>query len=756
MLIPKTDHVLGDPVGRYRLLGELARGGMGIVYVAAAQGPAGFSKLVALKELRPDLVEDGEFLTMFMEEARVAARLNHPNIVQTNDVDAYDGRHFIAMEYLEGRSFYHVLKRFAGRGGFPMRMALSVLRDALAALDYAHEVTGFDGQPLGFVHRDISPHNIFVTFEGHTKVIDFGIAKARDSSLETKTGVLKGRANYMAPEQLLRRADRRSDIFSVGAVLFEILSGRRLWQGMGEIEILAGLTRGEVPSLQTVRPEAAPELIAICERALATNPDQRYATAAEMRDAIDHYLWTSGGAPRHREISDMLLQEFDGERQSRRELLEAALLRLQTGDTGQLATLDPDPRDASLDSRYGGRSYSNGSHSGHSSARRVPGSGNSGVYNTNGGARHSGVYNTDGGARHSGVYNTNGGARHSGVYNTDGGARHSGVYNTDGGARHSGVYNTNGGRPSGVYNHGGQGADNGGLYHGGGGHSGLFANGGYHPGAADDNGRPAPLAPYLEGDGLLALEPLQPMLEPLRVPSGSWWSLLSPRRAWPVLGALAIIVAGAVAVMAIRQPAPLAIGAGGGVALPQAIQSRPVPAPPIRPAVAAPTELPSPHTEEMITLSVGVAPSNAQIYIDGELMPSNPFIGRFVKTGEIHRLRALAPGYRPKERIVSFADNVMVAISLNSVPAPAAPAPAARRLPVRPPLRRPEPVRPTSATSSPGRSPGSSPAALVSPALATEQPSQRNDRNKEIAPRGEWEPPRKRAIDTSNPYDQER
>src|SRR6266542_5048710 len=258
MLIPKTDHVLGDTVGRYRLLGELARGGMGIVYVAAAQGPAGFSKLVALKELRPDLVEDGEFLTMFMEEARMAARLNHPNIVQTNDVDACNGRHFIAMEYLEGRSFYHVLKRFGARGGFPQRMALSVLRDALAALDYAHELAGFDGQPLGFVHRDISPHNIFLTYEGHTKVIDFGIAKARDSSLETKTGVLKGRANYMAPEQLTRRADRRSDIFSIGAILYEILSGRRLWQGMNEVEIRGALARSDLPSLAAVRPETAP------------------------------------------------------------------------------------------------------------------------------------------------------------------------------------------------------------------------------------------------------------------------------------------------------------------------------------------------------------------------------------------------------------------------------------------------------------------------------------------------------------------
>ncbi|HEX6836079.1 MAG TPA: serine/threonine-protein kinase, partial [Polyangia bacterium] len=375
MLMPHTDHALGDVIGRYRLLGEMARGGMGIVYVAAAQGPAGFSKLVALKELRPDLVEDEEFLTMFLEEARMAARLNHPNIVQTNDVDESQGRHFIAMEYLDGRSMYHVIKRFAARGGFPQRMALSVLRDVLSALDYAHELTGFDGKPLGFVHRDVSPHNIFLTFEGHTKVIDFGIAKARDSSLETKTGVLKGRANYMAPEQLTRRADRRSDIFSVGAVLFEVLSGRRLWQGMGEIEILAALTRGEIPSLHAVRPDTPATLVEICSKALSARPDDRYTTAAEMRDALDQHLWANGGAPRHRDIADALAQEFDAERQRVRGIIEAALYRLQAGESGRLEAIDVrDPRDALHDSRRGsGRSHSHvGSFSGERSLHSAP------------------------------------------------------------------------------------------------------------------------------------------------------------------------------------------------------------------------------------------------------------------------------------------------------------------------------------------------------------------------------------------------
>src|SRR4051794_714881 len=292
---------LGDSIGRYRLIAELARGGMGIVYVAASQGPGGFSKLVAIKELKPDLAQDSDFLTMFLDEARMAARLNHPNIVQTNDVDQHDGRHFIAMEYLEGRSLYFAQKRFAPKGGLPQRVVLTVLRDVLAALDYAHELTSADGKLLGFVHRDISPQNIFLTFDGHTKVIDFGIAKARDSSLETKTGVLKGRITYMAPEQLAHTCDRRTDVFSVGVILAEAITGRRLWQGLSDMEVLSRLVRGDVPVIDDA---ALPQkLLEICAKALKARPDDRYSSAAEMRDALDEYLWTQGGAPRPREVS---------------------------------------------------------------------------------------------------------------------------------------------------------------------------------------------------------------------------------------------------------------------------------------------------------------------------------------------------------------------------------------------------------------------------------------------------------------------
>jgi serine/threonine protein kinase len=657
MLMPRTDHALGDSVGRYRLLGEIARGGMGIVYVAAAQGPAGFSKLVALKELRPDLVEDEEFLVMFQQEARTAARLNHPNIVQTNDVDESDGRHFIAMEYLEGRSFYHVLKRFAARGGFPQRLALSVLRDALAALDYAHELTGLDGQPLGFVHRDISPHNIFVTYEGHTKVIDFGIAKARDSSLETKTGVLKGRVNYMAPEQLRRRADRRSDLFAVGAVLFEVLSGRRLWQGMDEIEILAALTRGEIPSLRGLKPETSPALLDICDRALAERPEDRFATAAEMRDAIDQHLWATGGAPRTREISDALLKELDGDRQRTKGLIEGALLRLQAGDTGRLETLDAqEPNESSRSRRGSARLYATG-RSSVSELRSTTGTG-------------------------------------TGAQRSFAGDQRS--FGTQGDQR-------------------------------------SFAS----------EQRSAAQRRQLTGaerahlSVVSALE--SPRLEPLP-PDTAWPSTMARNRAWLIGAALTVVFMATTALVALRDvPQPLVLAAPPaptGVLAP-------------RPAAALPAAIPAPRAQDdTIVLSIGVTPSTAQIWLDGTLLPSNPFVGRFARSDWSHRLRAVAPGHQAKERSVTFADNVMIDLSLDSA-APASSL-AHRERGHESPGHRFEPARRAESVSSQMSS--SAPAAA--PVIA-DPPRERTERRTDIAPRGEWEPPRKRKIDTSNPYDED-
>ncbi|HWE28699.1 MAG TPA: serine/threonine-protein kinase, partial [Polyangia bacterium] len=580
------------------MLGEVARGGMGIVYVAAAQGPAGFSKLVALKELRPDLTEDEEFLAMFQQEARTAARLNHPNIVQTNDVDESDGRHFIAMEYLEGRSFYHVLKRFQSRGGFPQRLALSVLRDALAALDYAHELTGLDGAPLGFVHRDVSPHNIFVTYEGHTKVIDFGIAKARDSSLETKTGVLKGRVNYMAPEQLRRRADRRSDIFAVGVILFEILSGRRLWQGMGEIEILAALTRGEIPSLRGLRPDLPPALLDICDRALAEGPEHRFATAAEMRDAIDQHLWATGGAPRTREISEAVLLELDGERQRTRGLIDGALLRLQAGDCGQLETLDaPEPGESSRrgSGRGTGRSFAGDLRSSH-------GRGDSRSF--------AGSPRTVSGHTNSQLRALNGGQpSFSGKQPSFGSVAEQRSFASE---QRSAAQRRQGQSTTGV-----------------------------------------------ERSHLSVVSALeQPTLEPLP-PDSDWSPNFARNRAWLIGAALTVVFMATTALVALRDvPPPVVAAAPAPAAAAAAVAPRP--------AAALPLTIPAPRAQDdTIVLSIGVTPSTAQIWLDGTLLPSNPFVGRFARSDWNHRLRAVAPGHQPKERTVTFDDNVMIELSLD-------------------------------------------------------------------------------------------
>jgi len=189
-----------NTLDKYRVIAQLGRGGMAEVYLAAAHGPGGFSKLMVVKVLKDELARDREFLSMFSDEARLAAHLNHPNIVQTYEVGAAQGRHYIAMEYLEGQPLNRVIEAFSQAGGLSASMSLHIIIDALSGLHYAHERRGFDGRHLGVVHRDITPHNLFVTYEGQTKLLDFGIAKALDSTSHTKIGMVKGKIAYMAPE----------------------------------------------------------------------------------------------------------------------------------------------------------------------------------------------------------------------------------------------------------------------------------------------------------------------------------------------------------------------------------------------------------------------------------------------------------------------------------------------------------------------------------------------------------------------------
>ncbi|HLK36589.1 MAG TPA: serine/threonine-protein kinase [Polyangiaceae bacterium] len=332
MTLSARDPALAPEIGKYHLIAELARGGMGNVYLAALCGPADFQKLLVVKELKPELCDDPAYVTMFLEEARLAARLVHPNIVQMNEVGSEGGRYHMTMEYLDGRSLARVVRRCAREGGLPVGAHLRVLCDCLLGLHYAHELRGLDGEPLGVVHRDVSPLNVMVTFDGQAKLLDFGIAKAADSSLETQAGVLKGRIAYMAPEQACgAKVDRRADVYSMGVMLWEAAAGRRLWQDMSEVEILRRVLHEGPPRLRDVAPGAPADLDAICARATARDRGDRYPTAAEFLGALERHLARRRDAMTVRQIGEYIGVIFAEERHQMAQLIEERLARAATG-----------------------------------------------------------------------------------------------------------------------------------------------------------------------------------------------------------------------------------------------------------------------------------------------------------------------------------------------------------------------------------------------------------------------------------------
>jgi ABC-type branched-subunit amino acid transport system substrate-binding protein/tRNA A-37 threonylcarbamoyl transferase component Bud32 len=297
---------------------------MSEVYLTLVQGGlGGFQKLVAVKLLRRDLAEDEGFRRMFLEEARLTARLNHPNVVQTNDVGEDQGRYYIAMEYLEGQTFERVRRARNASKLFPLTMQIQMLADVLAGLHYAHELVDYDGSPLAIVHRDVTPSNVFITYDGQVKLVDFGIAKVLDSLNHTKVGVLKGKARYMAPEQITGGAiDRRADIFSVGVMLWEVLSGGPIWSGRNESEILRRVASGDLPA---VARESHPVLVRICNKAMAYRAEDRYPTAEALRLDLEAYLAQHITPTRERGLGAAVCELFREERTQIRQLIEAQL-----------------------------------------------------------------------------------------------------------------------------------------------------------------------------------------------------------------------------------------------------------------------------------------------------------------------------------------------------------------------------------------------------------------------------------------------
>ena len=282
-----------ETYGNYQLIKRLAMGGMAQIFLARQHGPEGFEKLLVVKRILPHLAENQEFVRMFLDEARIAARLNHPNVVQIFNLGAQDDSYFIAMEYIHGDDLRKVFKR-AERLGLEMPVALvcRVITEVCSGLDYAHKKADANGKPLGIVHRDISPQNILLTFEGRVKIVDFGIAKAADQATVTRSGVLKGKYSYMSPEQAAgqRGLDGRSDIFALGVIFYELLTGTRLFKRSSDMATLQAVADCQVTPPSQVNPKLPADLDAIVMKALARNPEDRYGEAVQLQLALEDWL----------------------------------------------------------------------------------------------------------------------------------------------------------------------------------------------------------------------------------------------------------------------------------------------------------------------------------------------------------------------------------------------------------------------------------------------------------------------------------
>jgi serine/threonine protein kinase len=286
-------------LGRYEIDGLLARGGMGEVYLARVTGAHGFARRVVVKTIRTELLADERAALMFVDEARIAAGLHHRNIVQILDFDRFDGGAFLVTEYVEGCDLRTLLQH-AGAPP-PYEVAVTIAAELGAGLDAAHEATAADGSPLNLVHRDVSPSNVLLGIAGEVKLADFGVAKTRSRSYQTTSGSIKGKAPYMAPEQILGEPlDRRADVFGLGVLLFELSTRTRLYSARTDATAMRQILDGEVPDPAERRPGYPPELAAIVRRALARDRDARYPSARALVDDLDRYAraqrWTMSAA----------------------------------------------------------------------------------------------------------------------------------------------------------------------------------------------------------------------------------------------------------------------------------------------------------------------------------------------------------------------------------------------------------------------------------------------------------------------------
>ncbi|HJL18535.1 MAG TPA: serine/threonine-protein kinase [Sandaracinaceae bacterium LLY-WYZ-13_1] len=278
----------GDRLGPYEVLEEMARGGMATLFLGRWSGPGGFQRRVVIKLIHQDAADDPEVVRMFLDEARLSAAIQHPNVVHVEGLAEHRGEHYLVMEFIEGVTLVDILRSLIARGEqMPVDIAVSIAAEVAKGLHAAHESTDDAGRPLGIVHRDVSPQNVLVDRRGFVKIIDFGVAKAQHRLSKTATGAVKGKLAYMSPEQLAGEdIDRQTDVFALGTVLWEMLTLRRLFYRKNDLETIFAIREADVPPPGTLRPGIGPKLDDVVCTMLAQNREERFATAAAARAAL--------------------------------------------------------------------------------------------------------------------------------------------------------------------------------------------------------------------------------------------------------------------------------------------------------------------------------------------------------------------------------------------------------------------------------------------------------------------------------------
>jgi eukaryotic-like serine/threonine-protein kinase len=316
----------GTRFGRYELLLAIAKGGMARVWAARQHGQRGFSKTVAIKTILPNLAEEPEFERMFLDEARIAALIHHPNVCEIYELGEEGKVLYLAMEWVNGESLFHILRSSGKMAPMEVRLCARIVADACAGLHAAHVQLDDEGRPLNVVHRDVSPHNILVSSDGNVKVADFGVAKALGQMHSaTIAGQVKGKISYMSPEQISGAAsDRRVDIFAMGVVLYEATTGRRPFTGEGDAQVMHAILGGQfVPPSRIIRGYPA-ELEQIVLSAMSADPNRRFATAERMRTALEEFLARSGPVVTQSQVGTFVQQRVGSVLDRRRDRIRAA------------------------------------------------------------------------------------------------------------------------------------------------------------------------------------------------------------------------------------------------------------------------------------------------------------------------------------------------------------------------------------------------------------------------------------------------